>query len=188
MDARVTGIAKAALQKLAGQAPAVVPEGPAGGLRIGPITLAQLSGLAYLQAGDPLVEQVLATLKAGRPVYLDRPATEASLGLADYPARVQEQFNRWFSRIAGFGVALTQGGAPVHERPYAGFEAAPATGHLPVVQPVAHPAAARAAALPSPDRQVLAEILGEAVPEPHPCVKEPGKGCCGSGRCKTLGF
>lgn len=187
MDTRVTGIARAALQKLSAGTAATPPVTPAD-VRIGTITLAQLSRLAYLQAGDSLVEQVLGALKAGRPVYMDRPAVEAALGLSDYPARVQEQFNRWFSRIAGFGVALTQGGAPVHDRPYAGFEAAPATGHLPVVQPMAHPAAARAAALPSPDRQVLAEILGEAVPEPHPCVKEPGKGCCGSGRCKTLGF
>ncbi len=184
MDVRVENIARAALQKLsAGAAPTPAPGG--GEVRIGSITLAQLSRLAYLQAGDPLVEQVLAALRAGRPVYLDRPAVEASLGLAEYPVRVQEQFNRWFSRISGYGVALTQGGAPTQPRPYTGFEAAPAP---PVRLPVAQPAPVRTAVIASPDRQVLAEILGEAVPEPHPCVKEPGKGCCGSGRCKTLGF
>ena len=40
----------------------------------------------------------------------------------------------------------------------------------------------------TPDRQILSAILGDAVPESHPCWLEPDKACCGSGRCKSLGF
>jgi hypothetical protein len=199
VDARVRQIAKAALEKLG--AP---PEhaGPLPGeLRLSSLTLPQLSRLAYLQAEDPLVEQVLAMLKHGRPVFLDRPAVEARLGLEQYPPRVQEQFRRWFVRIAGYGVALTNAEAPASPAPAAhrGFEAAPAPP-APATPGTASPApapeaeapgkgpAARTLSLASPDRQVLSQILGEAAPEPHPCVKEPGMACCGSGRCKTLGF
>jgi hypothetical protein len=137
-------------------------------------------------------------LKHGRPVFLDRPAVEARLGLEQYPPRVQEQFRRWFIRIAGYGVALTNAEAPASTAPavHRGFEAAPAPPAAGTAPPapapeaeasVAQPAA-RTFSLASPDRQVLSQILGEAAPEPHPCVKEPGMACCGSGRCKTLGF
>ena len=202
MDARVKEIAKAALGRLGPQARAgaALP----GELRIASLTLAQLSRLAYLQAEDPLVDQVLAMLKAGRPVFLDRPAVEAQLGMDTYPPRVQEQFKRWFIRIAGYGVALTGPERPSSPAPkaYPGFEAArtesapPAPAPpAPAVQPSApapQPSPAtpqpRGFSIPSPDRQVFSEILGDAAPEPHPCVKEPGQACCGSGRCKTLGF
>jgi hypothetical protein len=146
------------------------------------VSLIQLSRLAYLQAGDPLVDQVLAMLKAGHPVFLDRSAAEASIRLSEYPPRVQEQFQRWFVRIAGYGIAL------------AGTED---TGRSPSCQPPAIQAPKPPPARPleatrvptlTPDRQILSEILGNAVPESHPCWLEPRKGCCGSGRCKQLGF
>ncbi|MEW6758116.1 MAG: hypothetical protein AB1347_07845 [Acidobacteriota bacterium] len=190
MDSAVKSLAQGALRRLSG--PSSPPDGPGGPgsaplpveLRITRIGLAELSRLAYLQAGDPLVDQVLAMLRAGRPVFLDRPAVERTLGLSSYPPRLQEQFARWFIRISGTGVALVgeeceRGSSlPSVERP-----AAP--------PPPDSPAASQAApsrTLSSPDRQILREILGEAEPEPHACWIEPGKACCGSGRCKTLGF
>jgi hypothetical protein len=177
VDRRVSEVAEGALRRLSG-APAGFGAADAATreLRIGSITLAQLSRLAYLQAGDPLVDQVLAMLKSGRPVFLDRPAVEASIRASEYPPRVQEQFQKWFTRIASFGVALT--GAELHTR-----EASPVFSPPPPLSP-------EVKVLPSltPDRQILSAILGEAVPESHPCWLEPGKACCGSGRCKTLGF
>lgn len=177
MDRRVSEVAQGALRMLSGapsapEAPGALPRE----LKIGPISLPQLSRLAYLQAGDPLVDQVLATLKAGRPVFLDRPAAEASIRASEYPPRVQEQFRKWFTRVASFGVALTGSDSPPREAPP--LPASPA------------PPACEVKTLPSltPDRQILSAILGDAVPEPHPCWLEPGKECCGSGRCKALGF
>ena len=145
--------------------------------------MAQLARLVYLQAGDPLVDRILAMLKAGRPVYMDRPAIEAALDMAADPPRLQEQFNRWFSRLAGYGIALTSASptpmlAAVQEPPRAARPPAGPTPSAPVAISV----------LPRPEQALFSEILGEAVPEPHPCVKEPGRACCGSGRCKTLGF
>ncbi len=178
MDERVKALAQGALRRL-GSLPsgtATPPPKPSpggdGALRLSSLTLPQLSRLAYLQAGDPLVDQVLTALKSGRPVYLDRPAVERALSLAEYPPRVREWFSRWFIRISGLGVALV------------GQEEAP----LPEAsRPAPSPPLPSGTSL-TPDRQVLREILGEAVPEPHPCWLEPGKACCGSGRCKTLGF
>ncbi len=184
MDGRVDAIARLALQRL--DAPMRHSSGRTGPLpaelRIGALPLAQLSRLVYLQAGDPLVDQVLAMLKAGRPVFLDRAAIETALGFTDYPPRLQEQFNRWFSRLSGYGIALT--GSPA---PETGTPAKPVS--LPSLPP-APPAPRRVSAgiVPRAEEQIFAEILGDAVPEPHPCVKEPGVMCCGSGRCKTLGF
>jgi hypothetical protein len=144
------------------------------------MTLSQLSRLANLQTDDPLVAQVLTMLKAGRPVFLDRPAVEASLGLGDYPPRIQEQFARWFSRIAGYGVALTA--APEKtSAPRAEKRPAPTASAFPAPEVKVLPAI-------TPERELFAEILGDAVPEPHPCVKDPSVACCGSGLCKTLGF
>ena len=181
---RVSSIAQRALERLGSSIP---PAGARGALpremRIGSVGMSQLARLVYLQAGDPLVDQVLAMLKAGRPVYMDRPALEASLDLAHYPPRLREQFNRWFSRLAGYGIALT-GKSPIPAPP----DAAP----VPRAEPpkAQKPAAAQVAAtvITRPEQEIFAEILGEALPEPHPCVKEPGRACCGSGRCKTLGF
>ncbi len=176
MDPRVSEIAKGALRRLGTpveQGGGTLPEE----LRIGALSLPQLSRLAYLQAGDPLVDQVLAMLRAGRPVFLDRPAVEAKLRMAEYPPRVQEQFARWFTRISGYGVALTSGSS-TPETSASARELPPAAGSAPV----------QSLTLLSPESQVLSEILGEAVPEPHPCYLEPDKACCGSGRCKTLGF
>lgn len=145
----------------------------------------QLVRLVYLQAGDPLVDQVLAALKAGRPVYMDRPAIETALDLAHYPPRLKEQFNRWFSRLAGYGIAL------VAERPSPLLPSA--SGKPPdscAVSPAAPPPPARpsGSAPVRPEEAIFSEILGEAVPEPHPCVIDPSRVCCGSGQCKTLGF
>lgn len=179
MDERVKALARGALRRLgplpSGPPPPPPPPASAGeeALRISSLTLPELSRLAYLQAGDPLVDKVLQALRSGRPVYLDRPAVERALGLAQYPPRVREWFSRWFVRISGLGVALV------------GQEEGPP---LPEVSPSAPPPPAPAGAPLTPDRQVLREILGEVAPEPHPCWLEPGKACCGSGRCKTLGF
>ncbi len=185
MDPRVKAIADGALRKLSGaQGPAQdAGSGLPSELRIDHLSLAQLSRLSFLQAGDPMVDKVLAMLKAGRPVYLDRRTIERELELDRYPPRVTEQFNKWFSRIAGYGVALVGTAAP-----------APAPSSAPQAIRSSEPAPApaelgpRAATLSAPDRQILSEILGEAAPEEHPCWIEPGKVCCGSGRCKTLGF
>jgi hypothetical protein len=186
---RVSSIAQRALQRLGSPAPS------AGGgaslpreVRLGRLDMPQLTRLVYLQAGDPVVDQVLGMLKAGRPVYLDRPAVESALGLADYPPRLQEQFNRWFSRLAGYGIHLT---AEVPAPPLPAASLAPRVVVMPAPSlprpiPVATPVTATVVG--RPDQQIFAEILGEAVAEPHPCVKEPGRACCGSGRCKTLGF
>lgn len=178
MDERVKALAQGALRRLgalpSGTAPPPPPPAPGGdgALRLSSLTLAELSRLAYLQAGDPLVDRVLTALREGRAVYLDRPAVERALSLAEYPPRVKEWFSRWFVRISGLGVALV------------GQEEASPGG---ASSPPAPPPPPSGTSL-TPDRQVLREILGEAVPEPHPCWLEPGKACCGSGRCKTLGF
>jgi hypothetical protein len=185
---RVSSIAQRALQRLGAPAPtagssAALPRE----VRLRELDMPQLARLVYLQAGDPVVDRVLAMLKAGRPVYLDRPAVESALGLADYPPRLQEQFNRWFSRLAGYGIHLTAEAAsplPVVSQP----PRAPVAAAPPPPRPLPAAAPATAAIVGRPDQQIFAEILGDAVPEPHPCVKEPGKACCGSGRCKTLGF
>jgi len=184
VDGRVDAIARLALQRLdAPMRPSSGRTGPLPAeLRIGALPLAQLSRLVYLQAGDPLVDQALAMLKAGRPIFLDRAAIEVALGFADYPPRLQEQFNRWFSRLSGYGIALTGDPASTADTP-----ASPAS--LPMLPPAPIPPRSFASAvLPRAEEQIFAEILGDAVPEPHPCVKEPGVMCCGSGRCKTLGF
>ncbi len=185
---RVSSIAQRALQRLGSSAPAAASGGALPReVRLGKLDMPQLARLVYLQAGDAVVDQVLAMLKAGRPVYLDRPAIESSLGMADYPPRLQEQFNRWFSRLAGYGIHLTaQASAPP-------LPAAPPATRPPAPAPVQvrpSPAAApvTATVIGRPDQQLFSEILGDAVAEPHPCVKEPGRACCGSGRCKTLGF
>lgn len=186
MNPRVSEIAKGALRRLGTpveQGGGTLPEE----LRIGALSLPQLSRLAYLQAGDPLVDQVLAMLRAGRPVFLDRPAVEAKLRMAEYPPRVQEQFARWFTRISGYGVALTSGSS-TPETSASARELPPAASPAPQSAPAAGSTPVQSLTLLSPESQVLSEILGEAVPEPHPCYLEPDKACCGSGRCKTLGF
>ncbi len=192
MDSAVKSLAAGALRRLSG--PSAPPDDPGAPesaplpaeLRITRIGLAELSRLAYLQAGDPLVDQVLAMLRAGRPVFLDRPAVERAIGLSSYPPRLQEQFARWFIRISGTGVAL------VGEESERG-SSLPSAERAPAQPPPDSPAPAASQAAPSrtlssPDRQILREILGEAEPEPHACWIEPGKACDGSGRCKTLGF
>jgi hypothetical protein len=150
-------------------------------LRIAGIDMPQLVRLVYLQAGDPLVDRVLASLKVGRPVYLDRPAIETALGLAEYPPRLQEQFNRWFSRLAGYGIALV---AHRPAPPLSPAQSAPGPGPVsPVPLPAAtHPSSAQ------PEQAIFSEILGEATPEPHPCIMDPSRQCSGSGQCKTLGY
>lgn len=183
--ARVEAIARRALERLGSPPFAAITAGAApSGLRITRIDMPQLVRLVYLQAGDPLVDQVLAALKEGGPVYLDRPAIETALGLAEYPPRLQEQFNRWFSRLAGYGIAL------VAARPSPLLSACGEAMSAPPVSPVPHapPPRPSGLTLARPEQAIFSEILGEAVPEPHPCVKEPGHACCGSGRCKTLGF
>lgn len=209
MDERVKALALRALHRL-GSTPAPSPPSPPRGgaspeeaLRLSSLTLAQLSRLAYLQAGDPLVDRVLTALRSGRPVYLDRPAVERSLGLSEYPPRVREWFSRWFIRIAGLGIALVgreEEPAPSAARGerkfaaedgrYFAAEGGRATrGGAPAPRkPEAAPAEPSESSGLTPDRQVLREILGEVAPEPHPCWLEPQKACCGSGRCKTLGF
>jgi hypothetical protein len=182
VDPRVSEVAKGALRKLSEPVGAeAFPAFPAE-LRIGPVSLVQLSRLAYLQAGDPLVDQVLTMLRAGRPVFLDRPAAEASIRLSDYPPRVQEQFQRWFVRISRYGIALT--GAPAPAR--ASLPNAP-SDQTPAPSPI-RPPQPKGVSVLTPERQILSEILGNAAPESHPCWLEPKKACCGSGRCKTLGF
>ncbi len=168
-------VAEGALRLLAAGAPAADAE-PSCELLITRLTLSQLSRLAYLQAGEPVVDQVLEALRAGRAVHLDRPAVEAALGLGAYPPRMQEQFARWFVRIAGYGVHLAQG------------EATPAAPAVPAPVPAARTGPVVAAAAMEPERAVLAEILGNACPADRPCLLEPSKACCGSGRCKALGF
>jgi len=179
VEERVRAAAQGALRRLgSGSLSAAVRSVPGQAVRLDRLTLAQLSNLAYLQAEDPLVQEVMEAIRTGRPVHLDRPAVEAHLGLAAYPPRMQEQFARWFSRISGYGVHLTGAEAP-----------SPAPGRptpsssVPVPLPVATPSCVE-----SPEREVLADILGAACSSERPCVLEPGKGCCGSGRCKTLGF
>jgi hypothetical protein len=185
---RVSSIAQRALQRLGSPAPSAGGGALPREVRLGRLDMPQLARLVYLQAGDPVVDQVLAMLKAGRPVTMDRPAIEASLGMADYPPRLQEQFNRWFSRLAGYGIHLTAE-VPTSPLPAASpTPRAPAAPLLPQPRPIPPAAPVAVTVIGRPDQQIFAEILGEAVAEPHPCVKEPGKACCGSGRCKTLGF
>lgn len=142
---------------------------------ISSLTLAQLSRLAYLQAGDPLVDQVIAALRSGRPVHMDRPAIEASLELGQYPPRMRETFARWFVRISGFGVHLAQA------EPSAA-EAQPSPSGERSASVVA------AAVQPAPEKEVLTEILGGACATGGRCLLEPGKPCTGSGRCKEFGY
>lgn len=188
MDDRVKAAAQGALRRLGtGSLGAAVsqalPQSGRGALRLGTLTLAQLSNLAYLQAEDPVVQQVLEALRSGRPVYLDRPAVERALDLPSYPPRMQEQFARWFSRISGYGIHLTGEAEPLRA-------ATPAVTAPPAPPPPKAPAPppATLAEAESPERQVLADILGQTCPSGSPCVLEPTKGCCGSGRCKSLGF
>ncbi len=185
VEARVEAIARRALERLGTPPSGALPGGAhPGELRIEGIDMPQLVRLVYLQAGDPLVDRVLASLKAGIPVYLDRPAIEAVLGLAEYPPRLQEQFNRWFSRLAGYGIALVaRHPAPLLSPTEGASGARPASADPP--PPAPRPSTAASA---QPERAIFSEILGEAVPEPHACVIDPGRACCGSGRCKTLGY
>jgi len=183
--ARVAAIARRALERLEIPPSDVLPWGARSAeLRIAGIDMPQLVRLVYLQAGDPLVDRVLWSLKAGIPVFLDRPAIETALGLAEYPPRLQEQFNRWFSRLAGYGIAL------VAERPApllspAGSESGTGPALSDPRPPGPRPSSATIA---RPEQAIFSEILGEAVPEPHACVIDPSQACCGSGRCKTLGY
>ena len=181
MDPRVSEVARGALQRLMSGDEAGVAPRPDAAFRIGPLSLIQLSRLAYLQAGDPLVDQVLDALKAGRPVVLDRTATEAAIRAHEYPPLVQEQFRRWFARLSEYGIAV--GDSQTAPR------GASAEAARPQASPPPSPAPpVRGVAALTPDRQILSQILGEAVPEAHPCWLEPKKACCGSGRCKQLGF
>ena len=189
VEARIEAIARKAMDRLeAAQEPWTAPASSKG-LRIGTIEMPQLARLVYLQAGDPLVDEVLASLKTGRPVFLDRPAIEASLGFAAYPPRLQEQFNRWFSRLAGYGIALVGHSARAATPPHRETQ----ERHLPPAEPrqptppSLHPSPS-SSSISRPEEAIFSEILGEAVAEAHPCVKEPGRSCCGSGRCKTLGY
>lgn len=165
----MSDVARGALKRLSEPERAETSRALPAELRVGPVSLVQLSRLAYLQAGDPLVDQVLAMLKEGRPVFLDRSAAEASIRLSDYPPRVQEQFQRWFVRIAGYGIALTGDrkaeAAPSREAPQV---------RTPEPRP-ASPAGKLSISTLAPDRQILSEILGNATPEPHPCWLEPKK-------------
>jgi len=179
VEERVRAVAQGALRRLgSGSLSDAVRQVPGEALRLERLTLAQLSNLAYLQAEDPLVQEVVEAIRTGRPVHLDRPSVEAHLGLTAYPPRMQEQFARWFSRISGYGIHLTGAQTP---------PGAPAQRTTPAATTPAAPAGAGPAA-DSPEREVLADILGSACSSERPCVLEPGKGCCGSGRCKTLGF
>lgn len=170
MDPRVSVVAEAALRRMGG-----VPR-PARGepLRIEALTLAQLSDLAAPRPDDPLVAGVVEALRAGTPVLLDRARIEAALDLGGYPPRLREQFERWFARIASFGVALVGETAPSPPPPER-------TDGVP-------PSLARAPA-DHPERQVFEAILGTVDPASHPCFLDPGRICqsC-SGRCRTLGF
>jgi len=185
LEARVEAIARRALERL-GTPPfgAVKASTPPTDLHITRIGMPQLVRLVYLQAGDPLVDQVLAALKAGRPVYMDRPAIEDALDLAHYPPRLKEQFNRWFSRLSGYGIALVAA-RPSPLPPTAGeVVGTPQDSPAPPVPP----ARLSGSTLARPEQAIFSEILGEAVPEPHPCVIDPSRVCSGSGQCKTLGF
>lgn len=179
MDERVNAAAQGALRRLNAGLSAIAVAGQASkeALRLDRLTLAQLSSLAYLQAEEPVVQQVLDALRSGRPVYLDRPSVEKALVLSSFPPRIQEQFARWFSRIAGYGIQLTGETQPLSSSAAAPAPSKAATAGPGHAQPV----------LP-PERQVLADILGETCPAESPCVLEPKKSCCGSGRCKSLGF
>ncbi len=185
MDDRLKSVAQGALRLLgeepaigrAAHSPSVSPPAGAeseGSLFISSLTLAQLSRLAYLQAGDPLVDQVIEALRSGRPVHMDRPAVEALLELGQYPPRMRETFARWFVRISGFGVHLAQAGK-------AAVEAPPPAGE-------SHAGAVVSATLPSPEKQVLTDILGGACTSGGRCILEPGKPCTGTGRCKEFGY
>ncbi|MCI4398559.1 MAG: hypothetical protein JHC34_06935 [Acidobacteria bacterium] len=196
MDERLKSVAQGALRILGARSPDAVP--PNGGgracsncgvtrsggeLRISSITLAQLSHLAYLQAGEPLVDEVIEALRAGRPVHLDRPAVEAALDLGSYPPRMQETFARWFVRISGFGVHLAQAPAPPPINREGAFAEA---ASLPAAE---SPVSGAAQAAPAfPEKAVLSEILGGACTPGAPCVLEPGKPCTGTGRCKEFGY
>jgi len=181
VDPRVEKIAKGALLRLSTETTPSAPAGPSARDRIhlDRMTIEELRNLAGLHLEDPSVKRVVEALRAGIPVTLDREALEKFLGLQSYPPRLREQFARWFSRIAGYGVALVGEGS---------LEPAPAAPPpAPVSTPPAPKPEASSAAL-TPDRLILAAILEDEICGEKPCVLEPGKICDGSGRCRTLGF
>ncbi len=179
MDSRVRNIAGKALRRLEAEKRQDSPFKDLSSSRlhrylmVGSLSLAQLARLADLRGGDPVVDEVISELKASRPVYLDRSTIEKGLRLREYPALAREELNRWFSRIADRGVTLTDAQDAPPSRS--------ATESAPYNAPPAFQST-------SPEREILCDILGEACPEGHPCLLEPGQPCCGSGRCKSLGF
>lgn len=181
MDERLEGIVRGALGKLGGAAlvPSAPVAGPAG-MTIEQPTLGELSRLAYLQAGDPLVDRVLEALRSGASVTLDRACVEEALKFAEYPAAVREQFGRWFERIARLGVILAPENAP--PPPASPAEAPAADRSAPAPGPL------RVGMTPTADREVLFEILGDTFSGPRPCYREPGRTCSGCNSCRTLGY
>ncbi len=181
MDQRLEAVAKGALRRLTpGTEAPPRPSSGKGELRLDKLSLEQLRNLAGLHLEDPLVGSVVDALRSGRPVLLDRAAVERSLELRDYPPRLREQFARWFSRIAGYGVALVgQDAGPPVESPLPTPPSAPVREEGETVCAFSEM---------SPDQEILAAILGEVECDGKSCVLEPGKVCDGSGRCKTLGF
>jgi hypothetical protein len=174
VDPRVASVAEGALRRMEG-APLSPPDGA---LHIGDLTLAQLANLASLRIEDPLVARVVAALRAGTPVLLHRERMEKTLGLPGYPPQLRAQFERWFSRIAALGVALSgDGGTGSIARPPS----------APMAAPDSEGTSAEVRTLP--ERQIFEAILGTVDPSSRPCLIEPGKPCAGcSGRCRTLGF
>ena len=196
MDEKLTTIAQGALRILGPATPAsrqpasndascahCGATGSVGELRLLAMSLAQLSHLAYLQAGDPLVDQVIEALRLGRPVHLDRPTVEDALGLKRYPPRMQETFARWFVRISGFGVHLTQSPALKAAAQMTASAAPPAPTSSAEQESSLSPVS-----MASPEKTVLSDILGETCSSDHPCIMEPGRPCTGTGRCKEFGF
>ena len=167
MDPRVRKIAEGAARMLAETPPEAGGTEPEA-IRIERITLAQLVALAGSTGNDALVREVKSALQRGKQVVLYKPAVAEALRLEAFSPAARQAVEELFADLERTGITLNcDEGACEHAQKNA-MDASQETR--------------------GPESDILAEILGEAEPEDHPCYVEPGVLCFGCGRCKTLGF
>lgn len=172
MDPRVRRIAEGASRRLADTTPMTAGKEPEA-IRIERITLSQLAALAGSIGNDALVREVKSALQRGKQVVLYKPAVADALRLEAFSPAARQAVEELFADLERTGVTMICDKTACDKT----------TGD-------GNPTCSNKETLPSsgPESDILTEILGEAVPEDHPCYIEPGVLCFGCGRCKTLGF
>lgn len=167
MDPRVRRIVEGASRRLADTTTAAAKREPEA-IRIERITIPQLAAIAGSSSDDPLVNEVCSALERGKPIVFYMPTIEENLRLDGFSPAARNEIEKLLTDLAGKGVTMS-----CDKTTGDGNPTCPDKGTLPSS---------------GPESEILTEILGEAVPEDHPCYIEPGVLCFGCGRCKTLGF